>query len=90
MKGKARPLGRNNPGAGTGGGLPDWNAVWHRVDGSHPLWVLVGIRSDVSQQCAFAAEKVNDTLGCIRQSYANKPREVILPLWSALVRSHLG
>ncbi|GAB0186757.1 hypothetical protein GRJ2_001141000 [Grus japonensis] len=53
------------------------------------LGVLVDETLNVTRQHVLAAQRANRILGCIKSSVTSRSREVILPLYSALVRPHL-
>ena len=53
------------------------------------LDVLVDTKLNMSQQWALVAKKANGILGCVRRSVGSRLKQVILPLYSALVGPRL-
>ena len=64
-------------------------AVLDSSSAEKDLGVLMVDKLNVSQQCALAAQKANGILGSPMRGVASRDREVIVPLYSALVRPHL-
>ncbi|GAB0176132.1 transmembrane protein 168 [Grus japonensis] len=81
-KGKCRVLhlGRNNPMHQYTSGVDLLGSSTAEKD----LGVPVDNKLSMSQQCALVAKAANGILGCMQKSLANRSREVILPLYSAL------
>jgi len=53
------------------------------------LGLLANSRLNMYQQRALASERANRVLGNIKHSITSRSTEVIIPLYSALVRPHL-
>ncbi|KAF7250093.1 hypothetical protein EYD10_04575 [Varanus komodoensis] len=53
------------------------------------LGILVDCRLNMSQQCDVVVKRANATLGCIARSVASRSREILLPLYTTLVRPQL-
>ena len=80
---KVMHLGKHNPG------------VQHRLGstwlGSSSVERDLGDNKlNMSNQCAAATKEANRMLDCINKGITSRDKEVIIPLYSALVRPHLN
>ncbi|GAB0184757.1 hypothetical protein GRJ2_000941000 [Grus japonensis] len=53
------------------------------------LGVFIDEKLNMTRQCVLAAQKANHVLGCMKNSVTSRSREVIVPLYSTLIRPHL-
>ena len=53
------------------------------------LGILVDSKLNINHLCALAAKTASSLLGCINRTIASRPREHVIPFYSALVRPHL-
>ncbi|PKU41178.1 pol- hypothetical protein [Limosa lapponica baueri] len=53
------------------------------------LRVLVDNELNIGEQCAEVAKKAQSILGCINKGITSRDKEVIIPLYSVLLRPHL-
>lgn len=82
---KVLHLGKHNPG------------VQHRLGSTwlgsssveRDLGFLVDSKLNMSEQCAATAKKANRMLRCIYKGITSRDKEIIIPLYLALVRPHL-
>ena len=86
-KGKCRVLhvGRNNP-------MHQYRLGVDLLESSsveRDLGVLVDDKVDHEPVVCPGCQKANGILGCNRRSVVSRSREVLLPLYTALVRPHL-
>jgi len=86
-KGKCRVLhlGRNNP-------MHQYRLRADLLESSsaeRDLGMLVDDKLTMSQQYALVAKKASGILGCFKRNEATRSREILLPLYSALLRPHL-
>ena len=65
------------------------DAVLGRTTQKKDLRVTFSADMKVSEQCGIAASKGNQILGLIRRTIIYREKQIIVPLYKAIVRPHL-
>ena len=65
------------------------DAVLGRTTQEKDLEVILSTDTNVSEQCGIAASKGNQILGLIRRHIMYKEKQLIVPLYNAIVSPHL-
>ena len=65
------------------------NVVLGRITQEKDLGVTFSVDMKVSEHCGMAASKGNQILGLIRRTIMYKEKQLIVPLYKAIVRPHL-
>ena len=65
------------------------NSLLVSTEAEEDLGVVIDAKMNMGQQCGDAVRKANCTLSCIHRCISSKSKEVILPLYAALVRPQL-
>ena len=67
----------------------EWGMLYYVEPQEKDLGVTFSADMKVSEQCGIAASKGNKFLGLRRRTITYKEKQLIVPLYKAIVRSHL-
>ena len=65
------------------------NSLLTSAEAEKDLGVIIDAKMNMGQQCGDVVRKANSTLSCIHRCISSRSKEVILPLYAALVRPQL-
>ena len=65
------------------------NSLLISTEAEKDIGVIIDSKMNMGQQCGDAVRKANHTLSCIHRCISSRSKEVILPLYVALVRLQL-